>query len=65
MTQHKSHSAKESDHPQNQSGGREFGDVIDPTQAQMASENDGLTDNTTKPSAEKEPTTHRKKKNAA
>ena len=29
----------------NDIGGREFGQVIDPTQAQMASENEGLTDN--------------------
>lgn len=34
-------------------GGRAFGNVIEPTQGQMASGNQGLTDDTDKPAGEK------------
>lgn len=37
-------SSKREEQPSGQVGGREFGNVIDPMQAQMASENRGLAD---------------------
>lgn len=49
---------------QPESGGREFGNVIEPMQAQMASGNEGLTGDTEKKPAERQEARKRGKKAA-
>lgn len=57
------HEPKNEDQPQSEMGGREFGNVIEPTQAQMASSNKGLAGDTDEQTPEKKP--RKRGKNAA